>query len=230
MTTSSERSGRGRQVVRFLLLSALLGSAGSCGNLTAGGIGEAVVVVSGDSPEALAAAVVTGVPSSVLAFPQPAALASGGPAASDHDDDQPEGQLEAEMLLFLVAEGGELIPLSDDEVEVSVDLEGVEQDETLPRELAAGRYTGLRIVFLQIEVQVDAGLIIGGEPITGPIDIELESDSLAVTKPLNLSIDDQESVEILIDLNAASWLQAVDPSTSTVDATVFAELIAVVVR
>ena len=34
----------------------------------------------------------------------------------------------------------------------------------------------------------------------------------------------------LVDLNAASWLQAVDPSTSAVDATVFADLIAVVVR
>lgn len=230
MTSSSERSGRGRQLVHILLLSALLGSASSCGNLTAGGIGEAVVVVSGDSPEALAAAVVTDVPSNASVLPQPAALASGGPAASDHDEDQPEGQLEAEMLLFLVAEGGALIPLSDDEVEVSVDLEGVEQDETLPRELPAGRYTGLRIVFLQIEVQVDKGLVIGGETIKGSIDIEMESDSLTVTKPLNLSIDDQESVEILIDLNAASWLQAVDPSTSTVDATVFAELIAVVLR
>jgi len=230
MTSSSERGGRGRQAVRFLLLSALFGSTGSCGNLTAGGIGEAVVVVSGDSPEALATSVVAGVPPTAPAFPRAAALTAGGPAASDHDDDQPEGQLEAEMLLFLVAEGGALIPLSDDEVEVSVDLEGVEQDETLPRELAAGRYTGLRIVFLQIEVQVDAGLIIGGEPITGPIDIELESDSLAVIKPLDFSIGDQESVEILIDLNAASWLQAVDPSTSTVDATVFSELIAVVLR
>ena len=46
----------------------------------------------------------------------------------------------------------------------------------------------------------------------------------------NRFYDDQESVEILVDLNAASWLQAVDPTTSSVDATVFADLITVSVR
>jgi len=231
MTSSNEWSGLKacRRTAPFLLLSGLLVSVGACGNLTAGGIGEAVVVVSGDSPEALATAVRSDALPMTVA-PSPAVAALAGPATTDHEDDQPEGQLEATMLLFLVTSDGALVALSDDEVEVSVDLEGVEQDETLPRELPAAAYTDLRIVFLQIEVEVDAGLVIGGVPVTGPIDIELESDSLVVTKPIGLSIDDEESVEILIDLNAASWLQAVDPNTSTVDASVFAELIAVVIR
>ena len=194
----------------------------ACGNLTAGGIGEAVVVVSGDAEDTPAPAN-SWVQSAVLD-----GLEDANPRRSD--DDQPEGQLEAEMLLALVADDGTIIPLSDDEFEVSVDLEGVEQDETLPLSLPADVYTDLRIVFLQIEVQVDAGLVIDGVEVTGPIDIELETDSLVVLKPLDLGLEDQESVEILVDLNAASWLQAVDPNTSSVDATVFADLITVTVR
>ena len=49
-------------------------------------------------------------------------------------------------------------------------------------------------------------------------------------KPLGLSLHGQESVEILVDLNVSSWLQAVDPTTSSVDATVFADLITISVR
>ena len=157
-------------------------------------------------------------------------MVSAVAAPQRSDDDEPEGQLEAEMLLGLVTADGVVLPLSDDEFELSVDLEGVEQDETQPTQLPADRYTQLRIVFLQIEVQVDAGLIIDGQPVTGPIDIEMEGDSLEVLKPLNLDLGDQDLAEILVDLNAASWLQAVDPTTSTVDATVFAELITVSVR
>lgn len=194
----------------------------ACGNLTAGGIGEAVVVVSGDAQDA---------PTPTASWMQSAVLdGPDGPRPRQSDDDQPEGQLEAEMLLAVVTDDGTIIPLSDDEFEVSVDLEGVEQDETSAVSLPADVYTDLRIVFLQIEVQVDAGLIIDGVPVTGPIDIELETDSLVVLKPLDLDLGDQESVEILVDLNAASWLQAVDPATSTVDATVFADLITVTVR
>lgn len=198
----------------------LLVAATGCGNLTAGGIGEAVVVVSGDAED----------PVPTSAWMQPAVLDLPAARSAGSEDDQPEGQIEAEMLLALVDQTGVLVPLSDDEFEVSVDLEGVEEDETLPRDIPAGAYTDLRIVFLQIEVEVDAGLVIQGDTVTGPIDIDLDSDSLVVLKPLGLGLEDRASVSILVDLNAASWLQAVDPATSTVDAAVFADLITVSVR
>jgi hypothetical protein len=195
----------------------------ACGNLTAGGFGEAVVVVSGDSPEALTASGSQGSPGLVL----PAVV--DAPARAEGDD-SPEGQIEAELLLYLRSEAGAEVALTDDVLELSVDLAGVEQDETLPKEIPTDVYTELRIVFLEIDVQVQAGLVIGGDTITGPIDIELESQPLSVVKPVDLQLDEAERAEILVDLNAASWLQAVDPSTNSVDATVFADLIAVVLR
>ena len=215
MTTEQLRRTRRWPLLALATATVVTG----CGNLTAGGIGEARVVVSADAEDPP--------PSSSWVQAATAEVDLPGPLRSG---DQPEGQLEAKMLLALVTDDGEIVPLSDDEVEVSVDLEGVEQDEIPPRELPADVYTDLRIVFLQIEVQVDAGLVIDGVEVTGPIDIDLESDSLVVLKPLGLSLDDQESVEILVDLNASSWLQAVDPTTSSVDATVFADLITVSLR
>lgn len=197
--------------------------AASCGNLTAGGFGEAVVVVSADSPDTqLAARAAAVLPS----FARSETL-SGAPARSD---DRPEGQLEATLLLYLVSADGALVPLSDDEIEISVDLEGVEQDETPSRQIPVDVYTHLRIVFLEIHVEVDAGLVINGDTITGPIDVEMESDSLTVDRPVNLALDSGERAEILVDLNAGAWLQAVDPETSTVDAGVFADLVSVVLR
>jgi hypothetical protein len=195
----------------------------ACGNLTAGGVGEAVVVVSGDSPEALASSRIDPTP---LTW---SASRVEGPARAEGDD-EPEGRIEAELLMYLVSESGGEVRITDDEFEVSVDLGGVEQDETVPKQIPTDTYTGLRIVFLQIEVRVDAGLVIGGVPVTGPIDIDLETDSLSVLKAVPLQLDDAERAEILVDLNAASWLQAVDPTMSSVDAAVFADLIAVVLR
>ncbi len=208
---------------RLPAVLALIVASAACGNLTMGGFGEAVVVVSGDAPDSIPA------PASVTW-----ARAIEGPTGPDRADadeeDQPEGQLEAEMRLFLVGDGGSLVSLSDDEVEIRVDLEGVEEDETLPRQVPADAYTDLRIVFLEIQVQVDAGLVIDGDTITGPIDIEMESDSLVVERPLSVTIDEGRRTEIFIDLNAASWLQAVDPVTLSVSAAAFADLITIDVR
>lgn len=205
-------------------LGLVLSGAAGCGNLTAGGFGEAVVVVSGDDPAPTPALVSS---DAGLVSPQSSFLA--GPAATDGVDDTPEGQLEAELLVYLVGEDGALWALNDDVLEVRVDLKGVEQDETLPRQLPAQVYTELRLVFLEIEVQVDAGLIINGTPVTGIIDIEIE-DSLTVNRALALDIGPEDRAEIFVDLNAADWLLAVDPVTLLVDPTVFAELITVTVR
>ena len=201
--------------VRALAALALGLFAAACGNLTAGGFGEAVVVVAADDATA------------------PAIQMPGfrdGPQTSDHDDDEPEGELEVELLVSLVGSDGSITPLSDDVIEVQVDLEGIEQDETLPRSLPAAQYTELRLVFLKIEAEVDAGLVINGVPFTGPVDVDLEADSLVVTRPLSLELPDEGRAEIFVDLNAAQWLQALDPSTSIVDGNVFADLIEVRVR
>lgn len=191
----------------------------ACGNLVAGGAtGEASVILSGDAEDV--------VPTTSIVAPQTAERAPSGAEGAD----QPEGEIEVELKLFLEASDGHLIALTEEEVRVRVDLGGVREEEVASHVLPVGAYTGLRIVFTEIEVEVDAGLIINGVPVTGPIEVEWEDIALTVTRTLALTVRADAPVVLLIDLNAASWLEAVDPVTATVDAQVFADLVTVVVR
>lgn len=214
-------------------LAATLGIAvavAGCGNLTAGGFGEAVVVVSADAPASITA-VEAALSSRIRSVSVPAhqsGLAAGAPERHDGHE-HPEGELQVEFMVYLVSSIGAEVALSEEPVQVEVDLEGVEQDETLPQTVPAADYSQLRMVFLKIEAEVDAGLVINGDTITGPIEVDFEG-SLEVRKPIDLSIADTRRSEILIGLNAASWLQAVDPDTGAVDAGVFANLVEITTR
>ena len=223
MSTRTPRSTRAKDIRILALALGLTVAVAGCGNLTAGGAtGEASVVVSGDAPD----------PSPALSVGEStpwSAAGTSGPFPTDHDDDDPEGELEAEFSLFLVADDGTPVPLTDGDVEIRIDLQGLAEPEVAERIVAAGQYIALRIVFSEIEVEVDAGLFIDGEPVVGAIDIDIDTN-LVVDKSLDLHIGDDERVVLVIDLNAASWLQAVDPVAKTVDPQDFAGLIAVTLR
>lgn len=223
------RLERVTRITHAAVLAALLGAAGACGDLTAGGFGEASVRLSGDAPDTLPP-----LQASYVAATAPAiSRATDGPSTTDgegDDDDQPEGEVEAELTLSLVAQDGGVIALTDTDVRVRVDLEGVQEPEIAAQTVTAASYSSLRMVFTDIEVEVDAGLVIMGDTITGAVDVEFDDIVLVVERPLSLEIADDQRVELLIDLNAASWLQAVDPVTRTVDAQVFADLVTVTVR
>jgi hypothetical protein len=200
------------------ILVALL-AAGGCGNLTPGGIGEATVVVTGDQP-----------------FPAPSGARESFDASvlpSSHDDDideadEAEGEVEVEFLVSLVTEAGSEVRLGSDRLRVRVDLQGEQRADVVTQMIPALRYTRLRLIFTEIEAEVEAGLVINGVPVIGEIDVELDDVSLLVTRPIDIDVGDGESVQLVVDLNAPAWLTAVDPLTLLVDETVFAGLINVI--
>lgn len=208
---------------RHLALTAFVIMLSSCGSLTAGGVGEVTVTLTGDDPAtAMSLTTLTARPG----YSQAAVV-----ARSDHDDDDPEGQLEADFELYLEAESGARIHLTPNgQIEVKVDLEGVETEEVVSQVVGAARYTGLEMVFVKIEAEVDAGLIINGVPFTGAVEVDLEDDELTVTRALDLTIEADATVFLDIDLNAADWLQALDPVSATIAAQAFADLVTVTVR
>jgi len=67
-------------------------------------------------------------------------------------------------------------------------------------------------------------------PVVGEVRVELEDVALVVTRPLSLDVGDGESVFLLIDLNANTWLQAVNPVLGGINEEVFANAVAVAVR
>jgi hypothetical protein len=200
----------------------LLVATGACGNLTPGGVGEATVAVTGNVPTPAP----TSSPSLATVFEST--------ARSSHDDevdeaDEVEGEVEVEFLVSLVSENGSEARLGDGALRVRVDLQGVEEAPVVTQLIPAVRYTELRLVFTEIDVEVEGGLVINGEPVTGEIRVELEDVSLLLTRPIDLDVGHGQEVLLVIDLNAPAWLTAVDPILLTVDETVFAGLINVVI-
>lgn len=192
----------------------------ACGNVTAGGLtGEATVIVSGDAD--------------TLSLAIPPATPSSSPAASSEapssPEDEAEGEIEVEFLAFLVTESGGALQLGNEEIRVRVDLRGRDEMDVIDRQLIpATRYTELRLVFTEINAEVQ-NLVINGVPVT-EVHVELEDLSLLVTRPLDLDVTPGSLAELVVDLNTLAWLAAVDPTTGTVDETVFQSLVNVVVR
>jgi len=221
-----------------VLLTGLLllwGGWGCGGSLTAGGFAELEVVVTGDAGQAAAA-----VPGRALGGETrtPGHPGGGGEpgrtprvTAFDDDDNGPEGEIELEFLLFLRRPDGSEFQITREEIEVEVDLGGSFEADALRTEIPAERFTALRIVFTEIEVEIESGVIINGVPLTGPIDVELGDDErIEVVRPLLLDPRDGDRVAILLDINAGSWLQSIDPDLRRLAERFFADAISVVVR
>ena len=189
-----------------------------CGNLTAGGLtGEATVTVSGDAPDAQG----TAPQRAVRLYPTP-------PFPAQHD--VPEGEVRADFFVDLVAANGDEVSMSEDQISIRVDVQGRQELDVAVQTVPATLYTQIRIIFTDIRVEVESGLIINGVPVVGEVEVELEDVALVVTRPLNLDIGDGESVFLLIDLNANTWLQAVDPLLGVIMEEVFGDAVSVAVR
>jgi len=197
-------------------LAAVLLVSGCGGNLTPGGFGEVEVSVSADAPDAM-----------VL----PSAALARSVVARDDDIEEPEGKLEIEFILSLIDDRGEVIPVSDKEIEVELDLAGFFEADAVRAVMPARRYVGLRVDFTEIEVEVARGVVIDGVPIQGRIEIELEDDEVVtVERPLDIVLPEGGRIQVLLDLNTRTWLRAIDPDLRTVAERVFADAIRVVAR
>ena len=235
----SNRGRAGGRLVGAAILAATLGwvsvTAG-CGNLTAGGVAEAEVTVSGDAPDQGSGADTYRRPSLAAILPWPglgasARSAAPGPVSQGAPrDDEPEGEVEVEFGIFLVTADGPVIPL-DEEVRVRVDLRGrTEAQAVRRRTIPAARYSAIRVVFTEIEAEVEEGLVIGGRPVRGPVEVELEGEDLVVEEGPEFEVTDGSVVEVLIDLNSTAWLRAADPARNRVARNIFRNALRLRVR
>jgi secreted protein with Ig-like and vWFA domain len=187
----------------------------ACGNLTAGGrTGDATVTVSGDGFDALAA------PQSMVGPHTTPPLRMSG--------NGPKGEVQAEFFISLVTATGASVSLSEDPIRIRLDVEGLQKVDAVDRQIIpAMLYTEIQIVFTDIRVDVTEGLIINGVPVVGEVRVELKDTALTVTRPLTLDVEDGESVFLLLDLNANTWLQAVDPVLKVIAEEVFGDAVSV---
>jgi hypothetical protein len=216
---------KSRWVLPLIVATAILAA---CGNLTGGGLGEATVVVSGDHEPPTPSPANAAPETPVLIGTRPnGAVMAAAPALAD-EVEEPEGEVEIDMQLYMVDDLGQRVKLGGDEIRVKVDLQGVVAEEAARSFVAAVHYAELRVIFTKIQAEVEAGLVVGGVPVVGEVHVEMEDIELEVVRAIDVDLQEGGAVEMVLDLNAPAWLAAVDPVTRTVDATVFASLVGVV--
>jgi hypothetical protein len=184
-----------------------------CGNVTAGGVSDAEVYMSGDaSPQAAPAA-------SEGARPAPARIGILTGVL--------EGDVDVDARIFLRRVGGVLVPLTPAGLSVTLDLAGVQQPLVADISVASGSFDAVVVRFTDVTAQVTGGLEIGGIPFVGSVSVDLGGPSLDVTELLTLELADEEEVELLVDLNADGWIPLLDVLTGLVAAADFAAAVAV---
>lgn len=212
-----KRASSAARAVLALGLAVGFGIVSGCGNLTAGGFGEVGVSMSGDAPDGAGNDQLT------------VAYATRASESSTQRDD-PEGEIEAEFTLALVTQDGGSVALTRQPVRLELDVEGSVELDAVRTTVPAARYSALRVIFTDFEIEIDDGLIVGGVPIVGGVEVELEDGTLPVERSLSLTVVDGDVIDLLIDLNTAVWLQAVDPDLRTVAEAVVGDAITVVLR
>ena len=120
--------------------------------------------------------------------------------------------------------------MSEDQIQIRLDVQGLQEVDAVDHMIVpAAQYSQMRIVFTDIRVDV-RNLIINGELVEGEVRVELRDTALTVIRPLNLNIGDGESVFLLMDLNANTWLRAVDPVLLVIAEEIFGDAVSVEVR
>jgi hypothetical protein len=184
-----------------------------CGNLTAGGFGEAEVTASGnaESEPAPTGPARAAMPHGSTVGPQPVGVAGAL-----------DGTLEVELTLFLDAADGSAVALhSGGAVLTELDLAGGTDRVALDR-VPVGAYGALRMVFTSVEADVLGGLLVDGLPFIGAVTVALPGGTLTVVRPVAVEVREDERVTLLVDFDADAWLTEVDPLTRIVAGGVFA--------
>ncbi|MSR22131.1 MAG: hypothetical protein EXR92_01090 [Gemmatimonadetes bacterium] len=85
-------------------------------------------------------------------------------------------------------------------------------------DLPAGSYTDARTRFTRVEVNVVRGLVVDGQPITGPVRvIERGVDEpLDLPHPVELAVNEGSLTSLFVELRAGTWLRRVDRTTRRV--------------
>jgi hypothetical protein len=204
-------------VPRFLSTGLVLLALVGCGNLTAGGAGEAEVFVDGGGPD-------EGGEGS--AAPYPALSMATLPA---HQGDLAlEGGVTVGLRVFLLTPEGGVQEISGGPREVTVDVQG-----SLPETLGAvsipdGVYAATRIEFHRVEAEVTGLLDSEGTPLAGLIRVDFEGEEvLVVDRPLSVAVDEGTRLVLTVHLRSDAWLGQVDPETLLVPAGAFQAAVAI---
>ena len=182
----------------LLLLTAL--ALEGCGELTAGGVGEVEVVVGADSVSLAA----------IGQNVQASAIAPWG-AQAPGESDRIEGTLNLRVQLFLLRAPGQWIELTHGIQTIALSIQDPAPVAVARTDVPAGPYGAVRTVFRSVVANVERGLEVDGEAITGRILVDLSGrDRLQVETALDIDIVEETSSTLVVDLHTTRWLRRLD--------------------
>ncbi len=198
---SSHVERRGRpSVVALALVGVLAVVVGGCGNLTSGGVGEVEVVVGADSVSLAA------IGQSV----QASAIVPFGVQAPE-DSDRIEGTLNVRIQVFLLRAPGQWIELTQGIQALILPIQDPAPIAIARMDVPSGPYQAVRTVFRSVVANVERGLEVDGELITGQILVDLSGrDRLQVETPLEIDVVEETLSTLVVDLHTARWLRRLD--------------------
>lgn len=202
-----------RGVVVTSALCVLSVSATGCGELTAGGAGEVEVVVGSDEEVSPGAELRTAGSFAVSPVGEAASFRShaGSPSVAVGPL---AGQMRLTLAVSLIDADGEEVPLTDGQQAVELELAAGSRAEIARASVSPGEYQGFRVVFTRVEASVTSSP--GQSPFPPEVTVDLAGDPLIVDRGPGMSLGTDDSVRVLVDLRARTWIMAADPSDGRV--------------
>jgi hypothetical protein len=173
-----------------------------CGNVTSGGVGEVEVLLSSDVVDD-AAALAAAIESEALTGTMRVTLRS---FVWDGEGELGDGRGEAGW-----------VELTAGPQEVEVALEDPAPVEVARATLPAGEYRAVRTVFGRVRVNVEGGLTVEGEEITGEIEVAIGSEGLFVVEEWGVTVREGDALPLLLEMGVRAWIGRLDRATRSVD-------------
>jgi hypothetical protein len=95
----------------------------------------------------------------------------------------------------------------------------------------AASYTHVRVVFRQVDANVQGGVTVGAGLLTGSVTVNGGADGeIVVERAISVNAQAGATTHLLLDLNSNLWLNQASATTHTVSESAFASAVAVAVR
>ena len=188
----------------------------ACGNVTSGGVGEVEVLLSSDEITELQEATMA----MVLADPSLTSHASSIRAT-----------LTARLRSYARRGIGDFVEITDGVQTVTVSLHDPVPIELASRAMPAGSYDAVRTFFGRIEANIESGLVVDGQAITGPVPVDLgPGGTVSAVTLTGFEVVEDASTVVGVEMQSRVWLRLVDAAVRSVDLEDFRRIFRVRVR
>jgi hypothetical protein len=143
------------------------------------------------------------------------------------------GTVSFDARVYVQTAAGAWLELTDGAAEsVSVDAAGQSESRAFASErVEAGSYSRVRVVFEDVDAQVNGSIQIGTGLLSGAVSVDLQGDNqVVVEREVNVTARTAATTRLLVNLNADAWLSRANAQTKTVSEAEFASAVAVTAR